>query len=432
MPEPRNDAPFIQDLRSLAEQRLRATPQRPFHGTAESLSQELSVHRAELELQNDELRRIADELQHTKDRYYDLYDLAPVGYLALGPTGRIDEANRTAATMLGTVQAKLGGTSLRRFVGPEGRETLRDHLHATFSHEGTHACELEIRRPGGTTFRVQLESTSRSRGGATSMATRTILFDVTDQRRAEAEARDWKLKVAAVEQELRQARGTDTLGRAVAGVAHDLNNLLNVVVGYATEALLTAGEGDDPTALCVQQSRRAALAAADLVGQLSDLARLEPDKAEQVDLDAAVRRLAGLVDPLLSGTQVALSLSTDGAHVLGPRGSLDRIVLNLTINAHDAMPDGGHLTLETRLIPREGAETPFLRLTVKDTGRGMDDEVLAHLFDPFFTTKPGRGSGLGLTTVQQLVEQMGGQLHVQSRVGAGTEFTVDLPVCNLT
>jgi two-component system, cell cycle sensor histidine kinase and response regulator CckA len=419
-------------LRSKAEGRLRDTAPSQFRGTFVELAQELSIHQAELEVQNEELRRMTDELERSRDGYYQLYDLAPVGYLRLSPTGRVEEANRTAAALLGTFKPRLNGASLHRFVTAQDRDTLRHHLRAVFAQGGVHQCELLLHGPAGAALHVQLES-SASDEGATTLTARTIIIDVTAQRRAEAEAARRAEEVGDLKLHLRHAQRIETLGKAVAGVAHDLNNLLGIVAGYVTEALLTVG-ADHAAAQDIRGARHAALAAVDIVSHLNDLAREETGPPQRVELDAAVRRLADLMGPLLSGADVKLSLNAPKAQLLCPRGSLDRIVLNLAVNAHDAMPDGGHLTFETRLLPQvdnplPGADSPdVLQLTVRDTGRGMSEEVMSHLFDPFFTTKPGRGSGLGLTSVRQLVGQMGGRVHVQSEIGAGTSFVLDFPV----
>jgi two-component system, cell cycle sensor histidine kinase and response regulator CckA len=420
-------------LRSKAEERLHdSQPAAQFRGTFVELAQELSIHQAELEVQNEELRRMAAELEHSRDRYYQLYDLAPVGYLRLSPTGRVEEANRTAAAMLGTSKPRLSGASLHRFVAAEYRDALRRHLRAVFAEGGGHKCELLLHGPAGSLLHVQLES-SASDEGATSLSARTIMIDVTAQRRAESEASRFMEEMSDLQAHLRHAQRIETLGKAVAGVAHDLNNLLGIAAGYVTEALRTVG-ADHAAAEDIRRARHAALAAVGIVSQLNDLAREETGPPHRVELDAAVRRLADLMGPLLLGVHVKLSLNASRAQLLCPRGSLDRIVLNLAVNAHDAMPEGGHLTFETRLLRQVDNPLPgtgssdVLQLTVRDTGHGMSEEVMSHLFDPFFTTKPGRGSGLGLTTVRQLVGQMGGRVQVQSRPGAGTSFVLDFPV----
>jgi len=234
------------------------------------------------------------------------------------------------------------------------------------------------------------------------------VMDVTDRRR--------------LEQALNQAHKMEALGRLAGGIAHDFNNLLTVISTYSelldSEAPESGGRSAD-----VAEIRRAAKRGAQLTQQLLAFSRKDLVQAQPVLLDAEVAGVTVMLERLL-GADVTLvvELGCDAATVaLGP-GQLQQVLMNLALNARDAMPAGGTLSITTR---REG---PQLTLRVADTGEGMTDAVKSHLFEPFFTTKaPGKGTGLGLSTVFGIVHQANGTIAVDSRPGEGTVVDVRLP-----
>lgn len=236
--------------------------------------------------------------------------------------------------------------------------------------------------------------------------------------------------------QLRQVQKQDTLGQLASGIAHDFNNLLTVI-GGCVDLLRDRVDGEEALGL-VQEIRRACDHAASLTRQLLAFSRREITAPRMIDLNALVEETLGMLVRLLGQwIQVDRDLTHDPLVVRADAGQLQQVLMNLAVNARDAMPDGGTLTLRTRAERVEGEHAErlglqpgsYATLRVKDTGTGMTDEVLQRLFEPFFTTKShGRGTGLGLAVVQGIVLQNHGAIHVDSQPGQGSEFTVWLPL----
>ncbi len=250
-----------------------------------------------------------------------------------------------------------------------------------------------------------------------------IIQDVTDRRMLEAQ--------------FQQAQKMDAVGRLAGGVAHDFNNLLTVILGHC-ELLLSDLGPDDPTRTDITQIQKAGASAAGLTRQLLAFSRKQIIEPTLLDLNVVVTNIRAMLGRLIGeDVKVVLRLRPDLALVKADRGQVEQVVMNLAVNARDAMPNGGALTIETANIELDEhypkthlAVKPgqYVVLTVSDTGMGMTPEVQARLFEPFFTTKEvGRGSGLGLATVHGVVARSGGSVNVYSEVGRGTSFKVYLP-----
>ena len=242
---------------------------------------------------------------------------------------------------------------------------------------------------------------------------------------------------AKLERQLRQASKLEAVGRLAGGIAHDFNNLLTVINGCA-ELLAeeTAQEGGRVTAL-TEDIRKAGERAASLTGQLLTFSRKRDILITAVNLNDVVADTVRLLDRVIGEEiRIETALAPDLPAVRGEAGLLHQVMMNLAVNAKDAMPNGGVLSLATSLVPDAGSSSDgrlggkhFVRLTVADTGVGMSDEVKARLFEPFFTTKEiGNGTGLGLATVYGIVETVRGRIRVDSAVGVGTRFYIDLRI----
>ena len=278
--------------------------------------------------------------------------------------------------------------------------------------------EEQMRRPDGTRATLLTSKVPLRDARDQVIGVLGVYQDVTDRKR--------------LEEELRQAQKLEAVGRLAGGVAHDFNNLLTIIRGNAellrspTEAVGTAALFDD---LLLAADRAAAL-----VRQLLMFSKRQPVRVEVLDLNEVVTAVAGLLGRLL-GHRVALrtALAAAPVTVRADRTHLEQVVMNLAVNARDAMPDGGILTIGTAPAERDAGDGPrrFARLTIADTGTGMTEAVKARLFEPFFTTKgPDHGTGLGLATVFGIVQQAGGHVEVESAPGAGATFRVDLPWCD--
>ncbi len=240
-----------------------------------------------------------------------------------------------------------------------------------------------------------------------------------------------------LEVQLRQAQKLEAVGRLAGGVAHDFNNLLTVILTEAQIARAAVVD-DSPSARALDSLRDAANSAAMLTRQLLTFSRKEMVEPTTLDINETVRSLHRMLRRLVGeDLTLDLSLADDLWSVRADRGQLEQVVANLVVNARDAMPHGGKIVIETGNVTLE--ESPvdvqpgeaagdFVRLSVRDTGTGMSDEVKAHLFEPFFTTKGvGKGSGLGLATSYSIVQQLGGRIAVESELRVGTTVTLELP-----
>ena len=306
------------------------------------------------------------------------------------------------------------------FIEVEDRPAVRAHLTKVFAAGlAFTTCDFRIRRPdrrtGWVVMRAEVKYTPDGRP-ATLWGT---LQDVTEQRE--------------LEQQLVQAQRMEALGQLASGVAHDFNNLLTVI---RIAADIMGEELDKGSDLLpeVSQIRHAADHAAGLTRQLLAFSRKQLLRPRRMDLNTLVNETTSMLQRLI-GADVELAVRLDSSlpSVLADPNQLQQVLLNLAVNARDAMPHGGVLLVETapytsghddrRLPPGD-----YVTLTVADTGHGMDESVQRRIFDPFFTTKPpGKGTGLGLSTVLGIVEQSGGRVSVESRPGHGARFTIHLP-----
>jgi signal transduction histidine kinase len=244
---------------------------------------------------------------------------------------------------------------------------------------------------------------------------------------------------ARLQEQLLQARKLESVGRLAGGVAHDVNNLLSAVLGHV-ELIEGTLAPDDPIRANLQGIRQAGLRSGGIVRQLQFFARQQPSQPAVLDLNAHIGATRNMIAPLVgAGIQVRFNAGEGLWQVAMDPAHLDQILVNLAVNARDAMPGGGILTLETanvHLGENDGrdhpgaAPGPHVRITVGDQGTGMDAQTLTRIFEPFYTTKaPGRGTGLGLATVLGIVKQAGGFIEVRTAPGAGTAFRIYLPAC---
>jgi PAS domain S-box-containing protein len=235
-----------------------------------------------------------------------------------------------------------------------------------------------------------------------------------------------------LEMQLRESQKMEAIGRLAGGVAHDFNNLLTAILGYADLALGDVSESSSVRDE-IEEIRKAAQRAAQLTRQLLAFGRRQIRRPTRVDVDAVVRDTDRLLTQLLGEhIQLTVHAGARGAVVHMDPSELDQILVNLAVNARDAMTQGGVVTIETSRsrVATDDGQTEFVLLTVSDTGAGIADETLPHIFEPFFTTKGERGNGLGLSTVYGIVEQNGGRIEVDSTLGVGTRFSVHLPIAS--
>ena len=244
-------------------------------------------------------------------------------------------------------------------------------------------------------------------------------------------------ELAQTQGQLEQAQKMDAIGRLAGGVAHDFNNLLTVILGR-TDMLLQPLKPDDPMRRGIELIQRTAGRAADLTRQLLAFSRKQVLEASVLNLNTVAADMKDMLGRLI-GEDIALvtSPSLELGRVKADRGQIEQVVMNLAVNARDAMPQGGHLIIETQNVDLDGEYVrrhvgarpgPHVMLAVSDSGVGIPREILRHIFEPFFTTKePGKGTGLGLATVYGIVKQSGGYIECDSEPGRGTTFRIYLP-----
>ncbi len=235
-----------------------------------------------------------------------------------------------------------------------------------------------------------------------------------------------------LEAELRQAQKMEAIGRLAGGVVHDFSNLLTAITGYS-ELLIAGLDAADPLRGDAQEIRRASERANSLTRQLLAFSRQQPIRNSLIDLNEVVKEMDSLLRRLIGeDIELVTKLAPGLEPVLGDRGQLGQVIVNLAVNARDAMPNGGRLVLETANVPPTGSDgSTAVSLSVRDTGSGMDDATRTRVFEPFFTTKElGKGTGLGLSTVYGIVEHHRGHVGFSSAPGAGTTFVIELPASN--
>lgn len=232
------------------------------------------------------------------------------------------------------------------------------------------------------------------------------------------------------EERLHISQRLEALGRLAGGVAHDFNNLLTAIISYSDLALGAIGP-ESRGWKEVQQIRRAGMRAAELTRQLLAFGRSQVMQPRRVSLNDVLIGMRSMLERILPEVELVLELAPDLGKVRADPGQLEQVIVNLVVNARDATPQGGRITISTRNAQAspESLDGPELvELTITDTGAGMDVETMSHVFEPFFSTKqPGRGTGLGLSIVYGIVEQSGGSVSVRSRPGEGATFTIHLP-----
>lgn len=370
------------------------------------------------------------DLEESTKQYAALFELAgdALFVVRLGDR-RLVDVNRSASVLLGYTKGELLGALWDAMIDASGQEDLVDQCRVQLEERETCLVQGYLRKRAGTTVPVEISARPFSLKGEPHLF--MMARDVSERWRAQEEKE-------RLQEQLRHAQKMESLGRLAGGIAHDFNNLLTPILGYA-DMLSRFLEAGSPARRQAEAIGKAALRAKDLVEQLLAFSRDQAAAFEPLDLAETVRGFYDMFRPSLA-PHVALRLTLPEAPVWVKADSrhMERVLLTLTVNARDAMPEGGTLSvlLEQRTFHHE-SDMPavglkpgtYAVLTVADTGMGMDQETVQKIFEPFFTTKPfGKGKGLGLSIVYGIVENHGGRILASALPGVGTAFEIYLPV----
>jgi PAS domain S-box-containing protein len=384
-----------------------------------------SMFRLALTSIDDHVRHIAvldTARTRAEGRYRSLIQGAVYGIYTADLDDQFTEVNPALVAMLGygsppeLIEASLGGEI---YVDVADRAALQHAYRTTGRVDGI---EVRWRRKDGTVIIARLSGRAVADEHGKNAGVEMIAEDVTERR--------------ALEDQLRQAQKMEAVGRLAGGVAHDFNNLLTAIIGYSD--LVREQIASETTRRDLDEVRAAAMRASELTRQLLAFSRKQVLTPAVLDLNLRVSGLQAMLQRLI-GEHVRLQTmpAPNLWRIKGDAGQVEQVIVNLAVNARDAMPDGGRLAIATHnqevdagLARRLGGipRGRYVVLTVSDTGVGMDAETKKHLFEPFFTTKDrGKGTGLGLASVYGVVKQSGGYIFVDSELGHGTTFTIYFP-----
>jgi two-component system, cell cycle sensor histidine kinase and response regulator CckA len=390
-----------------------------------------SGREAQLVLSNDvtERKRAEEALRQSEQKYRDIFDLATLGIYQSRPDGSFLTANGPLAEMLGYESPEeLMKRNLEEIYAVHGE---RAAVVARFVSEGRASRqEIRWRRKDGTSIWIELDARVVRNPDGTTRYFEGFVHDITERKESEEEKRK-------LQEQLVQAQKMEAVGQLAGGIAHDFNNLLTAITGYS-ELLLNELPAEDLRRSHAEEIRKAGERAGSLTQQLLAFSRRQVLEPRVLDVNTVVSDIERMLRRLI-GEHIELKTSkaADLWKVKADPGQVEQAILNLVLNARDAMPTGGVLSVETsnadldESFSRTHVPTqpgPYVCVAVSDTGIGISDEIKARLFEPFFTTKErGKGTGLGLSTSYGIIKQSGGYVWCESAVGRGTTFRVFLP-----
>ncbi|MCC6698616.1 MAG: PAS domain S-box protein [Candidatus Hydrogenedentes bacterium] len=377
-----------------------------------------------------ERKKYERDLLDSEERFRSLIENSLDVVLVLSSEGTIDYVSPSVERIMGYVPAESLGRNLLEFLHPDDLHSALETIERTFRGDGTPQSLICRIRHGDGTWRT-IEAMGKQTHDAYGAAKLIVNYrDVTTRIQAEEER-------AQLEAQLRQAQKLEAVGQLAGGVAHDFNNLLTAIQGY-TELAKEDLPADHAVQSSLDEVSNATRRAVGLVRQLLLFSRREEPRFQNVDLNEVVLGVAKMLRRVI-GEHIDLRIEpgVDSLAVYADPGQLQQILMNLCVNARDAMPDGGAITIRTSRVGLDAAfcreqtwarEGSFVLLDVVDTGTGISPQDLERIFDPFFTTKAvGHGTGLGLATVYGITQRHDGFVHVDSVLGQGTAFHIYLP-----
>ncbi len=384
---------------------------------------------AAIALERSELYR---QIQISEERFRSIFEQGRFGVALAGLDGRFLTVNPAFASLLGYTRGELQGKHFEEITHPQDTAASRDYVQRVLEGQASQpTLEKRYLRKSGEAVWCSLTVSLVQDSAGRPASFLGMIQDVGERKKAEEERE-------RLQQQLFQAQKMEALGTLAGGIAHDFNNLLSVMLGFASLARQRLG-ADDPLQESMRMIEQSAQRAADLTRQLLGFARPERQQVKAVCVGEVLDRVRRMVARTFDRSiNVSVLAEGDPLWVNAEPSYLEQALLNLCINARDAMPQGGALTLQATALdldagrpelPAHGAPGRYASIAVQDTGVGITPEALPRIFDPFFSTKaPGQGTGLGLAMVYGFVKNHEGFVRVESAVGQGARFTLYLPL----
>ena len=424
MPRKRNIAEDPAQLRRRAEDRLRA--QQDHQGSkaryqqseadTQRLLHELEVHQIELEMQIEELSDARDKMEGLLEKYTDLYDFAPTGYLTFSPAGDIIEANLAASNLLEVARSSLVKRRFGSFLSATDLRVFSDFLQQAFASKARQSCEVTLNVAGRPPRALDLKGIVFESG----QACRVTLTDITDRKQAEGD----RLILNKLE----------STGILAGGIAHDFNNLLTVnLLNLELAQMLNLPNAE--LAQYLTDAKKSALMSKSLTAQLLTFAEGGAPIRKAMKISGLIQESVRIA---LSGSKVRgeFSLAEDLWPADVDEAQLGQVIRSMVLNAREAMPNGGVVSVRAENVVLSGTEQPplpagdYVQVSIADQGIGIPKDVLPKIFDPYFSTKQRgdrKGMGLGLTICHSIVHKHEGAITVESAVRVGTTFDIYLP-----
>jgi two-component system cell cycle sensor histidine kinase/response regulator CckA len=375
--------------------------------------------------------RLEEKLKESEQKYRDLYDNAPDGYYSLAGNGLIIEVNKTFLNMLGYCRDEVVGKMfIEELLSGKSVQTCHNKFPELKKAGRMEHVELTLVRKDGSLLPIMMNASAVYDGEGNFLMSRSVMRDISERKKADDEKR--KLR-----EQLFQSQKLEALGTLAGGIAHDFNNMLASILGYSSLAKADLSDSD-PLYRHIGIIEAASLRASELTEQLLAFAKGGKYNAKPSNVNIIIRDVAALLEPIID-KNISLNVYTDGSSwpAICDAGQIQQVILNLSINGRDAMPQGGTLTIRTENIRLGIGDVQYLvdvvpgdyvRISVSDTGSGMDRHTQQHMFEPFFTTKE-KGTGLGLALVYGIIKKHNGFIQVFSEPGRGSTFEVNLIAC---